>query len=1063
MPGPKITAELLLRSDMKDVVKEIEKGLSGAMHKHAQQVQKVVGQAWKDAVEMALGEGRSGKALKDFVQAGLVDAAEQYNALMRQGRVVEAQAQRELLDVRAKAFKREIDLRQRAFREMQDRQLETAEEAADRYKGGAEKMASILHGSFGGLLDVTRGGGRGLATRGRAMQDRAAQVQLAGGDPAQVAQMAKLGGQLAKIGTALAAVAAAIGVVVLMVKMFADLEAKIKDMNKALIGTAGAADFGLTHAEIVTGKLSERITEMRNNTTALNRNFMRFRVTFKEQQQILAQFNQAGLTYRRMNEEIEKGSSHMRSYSDATALAITYSRNLGIETGEIAQKMGEFAFDTGMTLQDVAEQFSVITREAALAGFATKRFYATIVEVTSGMGFYGVRIDETTKLLKTFDSLLGETVGTEAFKKLVGQYRDKGSQDRIRDLILKDQEFAQEQFGKAFERQIRSLSKTGDKLGLSEEDIRELLQMDEVAMSARLQELGAQPQQIQEFRRAQLVGRAAGGDMGAMVRAMPFAGAGFDVALGSKATEVFGGKRIDEVLRGLDAGTAGAAELAALEQVTGKSLDELEKLGALFTDMEGAMVNLRRIMATEPSERTEADQRLMTEYAKKLGLFIDDQTKTILKGESDESGRMIAGTGVQVKDALEAVSETTSLGEDAIKEQLTKDQEIATEISSNITGVSEILEQSTNRILERIYEAVMVIVNFLADDEDKRRRVAQTEGAHADQKKAQQEAEAQRENLIEAQKQMAKARESGDEEAIALAKANLKKAEDSAVLAEEHLQRTTATTQAVESMSDEARAGMGGGAREIMAAQAAAGVDISTQRQKAISSQLDRSTSHSERHFKILDTSTWGDGAVFEDMASDVAAWTTNVEELSAETRKRLHEEGVVGQIRGGEEGLEKAIAAATEAYNDAYDGFKDSRAAMIAYDAELQRYIGANVATDDEALEYQRKQDEKLQAIQSSLEEEDPLSALGLLAPSLFGKFAKANDLILPAGGGRPIITDERDTLFAARPGGPIAGAMAAGGGGGGGGRVQINIYGGDQKKVYDTVMRALKATGNA
>jgi len=71
-----------------------------------------------------------------------------------------------------------------------------------------------------------------------------------------------------------------------------------------------------------------------------------------------------------------------------------------------------------------------------------------------------------------------------------------------------------------------------------------------------------------------------------------------------------------------------------------------------------------------------------------------------------------------------------------------------------------------------------------------------------------------------------------------------------------------------------------------------------------------------------------------------------------------------------------------------------------------------------------------------------------------------EAGDLILPAKGGSPIITDERDTLMATRPGGPLERAM---GGKGGGGTVQVNVYGGDQKQVYDTVMKALKATGNA
>ena len=73
---------------------------------------------------------------------------------------------------------------------------------------------------------------------------------------------------------------------------------------------------------------------------------------------------------------------------------------------------------------------------------------------------------------------------------------------------------------------------------------------------------------------------------------------------------------------------------------------------------------------------------------------------------------------------------------------------------------------------------------------------------------------------------------------------------------------------------------------------------------------------------------------------------------------------------------------------------------------------------------------------------------------------------LILPGGGNRPVLTDPQAMILAFKQGGPLAGALGGGGGGGGGGGsapVNINIYGGDQKKIYDTVMRALKALGHA
>lgn len=1080
MPGPQITADLLFNIHSQGLSKEIEEALSTGTQRAMRDAKKTVADAFREATVQALTSGKTGDAMKDLAKAGVIEAQQEYLKLQRQLEALEkkalddklsteekaqmkrlqeqSRATRSLLDDRMKAFKREQEIQRQAAKETRA----GASEMAKRFEQGAEGLRSALFGGFGGMARGTRDIGERLRGAGEGRIDRARQMGMKpGADPKQVAQMAKMGRALAGIGAALATVAAVVGVVIVLVKLFADLEAKVKDMNKALIGTAGAADFGMTHGEIVAGKLADRIEEMRHSTTELNRNFMRFRVTFKEQQQILSEFNQAGLTYARMNAEIQKGTSHIKDFSDVTAIAITYSRNLGISTSEAAQKMGEFAFETGMGLQDIAEQFSVITREAMQAGFATKRFYSTIVEVTSGMAFYGVRIDETAKLLKTFDSLLGEAVGTEAFKKIVGQYKDKGAQDRIRELILKDQQFAQEQFSKAFERQIRNLAKTGDKLGLSEDDMRELLQLDEVQMSARLQQLGAGPEEIQAFRRARLTGQAAGGDMGSMVRAMPFAGAGFDVAMASQATQVFGGKRIDEVLRNLSAGTAGAAELEALTNVTGKSLDELEKLGAMFTDMEAAMVNMRDIAKTEASERTPEQEKILMKYAKELGLFIDEQTGDILKGEADDQGKLIKGTEVAVKDALEAVSETTTLGEDQIKDQLTRDQEIATEISRNVTGVSEVLEQSTNRILERIYEAVMVIVDFLVSDEEQQRRAAQLKGAHEEAKKAQEGAEQKRKELADAQGALAKAKQVGDEEAVKAAKEQLAAVEKETIAAEENVRRTDAVRQAVENMSDEARAGQGVGAKQIVDAVG----DVSGARSKAFASTLDRALERQQTKLSVLDPSTYSLENLSDEVINEVSAAMTNLEDLSEQTYSRLREQGVMGQVRGEEttvnEALRRAEAAYREAGGDDFFATEDTKQAAIeAFNAALAKHLAANIKTDDEMLQEQIKQRERLDDLVKSVQEGD--AAQGILdytgVGSLLSNFRKAGDLVIPAGGGKPILTDEKDTLMAFKPGGPVAGAM-----GGRGGDVHISIYGGDQRQVYDTVMKALKAVGRA
>jgi hypothetical protein len=69
------------------------------------------------------------------------------------------------------------------------------------------------------------------------------------------------------------------------------------------------------------------------------------------------------------------------------------------------------------------------------------------------------------------------------------------------------------------------------------------------------------------------------------------------------------------------------------------------------------------------------------------------------------------------------------------------------------------------------------------------------------------------------------------------------------------------------------------------------------------------------------------------------------------------------------------------------------------------------------------------------------------------------ADDFVYRGDGVRGTLTpiDERDTFVGMKPGGAIDRAVN----GGGGGSVTVNIYGGDERRVYDVVKRVLQQTG--
>ena len=69
-------------------------------------------------------------------------------------------------------------------------------------------------------------------------------------------------------------------------------------------------------------------------------------------------------------------------------------------------------------------------------------------------------------------------------------------------------------------------------------------------------------------------------------------------------------------------------------------------------------------------------------------------------------------------------------------------------------------------------------------------------------------------------------------------------------------------------------------------------------------------------------------------------------------------------------------------------------------------------------------------------------------------------DDFIYRGDGARGTINpiNKKDEFFGAKPGGAIDKAIN---GGGGGGVVNINIYGGDENKVYQVVKRVLQESG--
>jgi hypothetical protein len=431
-----------------------------------------------------------------------------------------------------------------------------------------------------------------------------------------------------------------------------------------------------------------------------------------------------------------------------------------------------------------------------------------------------------------------------------------------------------------------------------------------------------------------------------------------------------------------------------------------------------------------------------------LGFFIErlpDGTAKVMKGIVEKGGIVNKETAREMGDRWDMLLVEPTEDGKRLKEQLTKDQQIASDISHTLTGLNDIMSQSILTVLNAIYDGVMSVYEWLVRDDTARLAdAAQQRTARAQLTALKNQEETLREEIQNLTVEQEMATQEGDTARATQLQGEIDKKQAEIVGALQASGAITAAQAKREGMTVEERLASRGGEGLGFAEG-----KIGATRAKDVGAVVDEIVG--DRLFQ--DTLFAGD---IQAMGGQLGEALGIKDTLAERTMAKFGETGLAEKL--GREDLEMAVERA------AAEGKKaaDELGWFAGSDEELQAEEEAFRAALKTELVPLFTQAANLERIANSTEETASAAQTGV-ALDLVGA-DRAKDLILPASGGSPIITDERDTLFAARPGGPLAGAMGGGGGGGGGrGSVQVNVYGGDQRKVYETVMRALKATGNA
>ncbi len=614
-----------------------------------------------------------------------------------------------LMDRRKKAMKE-------AAKTLKDAHLAgvtSAGKAAETFGSGIEKaFGNIKSGNFSDLIKSLGG----AATAGGKKASEKVKGQQGSG------ALAGIGKILSKIGPALAAIGAVVAGIASLVAIVVSADSAMKDLNRTMM-TAGVSGADLVNQY---GMLGDTLTDISSHFAGSFSFNRLWGTTAKDHVEILGAFAGAGVTFREMKEGVKGAAQEMDRLRQFTVAALTYSKLLGLSTQEVSSTMASYMEELGLTLDGVRARFSNIVGAAKESGFATKRFFNMVLQATSGMSMYNVRLEEAAGLLLQLGSILGQKMGGDFLQNLMKGFKDEGTQDRIKKtmqvgvklqsrVLQKDAVKSAEEFAKKLGDLSKKDSAQGGAIGgiLSKYGVgqsgtdakgfaKKLGQMSPKELGMLSAELKAQGSEGAGLGRSIVdmatKGKAFQGGRAGSQAARASAGGGAALFLQLNAVQKHLGKSLDQI------DLSNEKQRLAFESLTGVSGEAAESLRRVGLDLRGQF-NLAK-KAQRGTAQDIADFNA-SKLAKKIGIQINEETRKFERvGEGGKTTKM----GQRLEDFFLGFGDKMLGQED---KKVAEDILLAQEIASNTTDMSIILKQGIEWLLQKIYRSVSHIANIM--------------------------------------------------------------------------------------------------------------------------------------------------------------------------------------------------------------------------------------------------------------------------------------------------------------------------------------------------------------
>jgi hypothetical protein len=432
----------------------------------------------------------------------------------------------------------------------------------------------------------------------------------------------------------------------------------------------------------------------------------------------------------------------------------------------VAEDMSNMMEEYGMTLEGVKHQFSTLAAAAKESGFGTKRFFSMVLQATSGMSMYNVRLEETAALLTQLGKVLGQKEAAQALQGMGRPFAGMSVQERGKKAIVGDMSALRLEALEA----VRTITKKIDELG-PENAAKVWAVLEQKGLKKGTPKEMAQslslftPQQIQDLTFAisgisdvpkdvrDGIARAMSdtwsatqaltGTVGGMAEALRRLGATGGILVQLMSTVKVMGKRLDQI----DPKDWAAA--IAGENISGVSPEQKQQMILLA----GRVSALSRAVTAAQKGGPGAIEEFNKSYAKDFGVMLTKEGKLFRRDITyNERGeeQFTPTEAVNERNFGELLYAITAATTPADQVQEDEDRRIAKDIAQRTSSVLDVLERGITYILEEIRDAVVWIADHLPGGGGFKPTTAQRR-AWAAQQKRREEDQARQEEALQLQ------------------------------------------------------------------------------------------------------------------------------------------------------------------------------------------------------------------------------------------------------------------------------------------------------------------------